>query len=51
MGFVFSLLMGLVEKFFASQLEEYLQAYHAKRIAQNVANAPLTKSELAASFK
>jgi hypothetical protein len=48
---IFSLIMGVVEKLFATELLQYLEAYHAKRVAQNVANAPVTRDELAASFR
>jgi hypothetical protein len=48
---LFSLIMGFVEKFCASELLGYLEKYHQKRVAQNVANSPVTKLELIDSFK
>ena len=48
---IFSLIMGVVESLFAKELMQYLESYHAKRKADDIANAPVTKSELADSFK
>ena len=50
MGFLFSLAIGIIEKLFASELEKYLEAYHRKRVAENIADAPVTKDELLTSF-
>lgn len=42
---LFSILIGLAERFFAAELMEYLEAYHQKEKAHEIANAPTTIKE------
>lgn len=42
---VFSFLIGIAEKFFATELEKYLQSYHQTQLAKGIANAPVTNQE------
>ena len=51
MGLLFSILIGIAEKFCANELTAYLEKYHAQRKADEIASAPLDKSELIGSFK
>ncbi len=45
MSLAFSIIMGFVESFFSRELCAYLEKYHQKKVAQLVANAPVTDSE------
>jgi hypothetical protein len=47
---LFSIIIGVLEKFFATELVQYLEKYHAQKKATEVANAPLTNKEEADSF-
>jgi hypothetical protein len=47
---LFSIIVGVLEKFFATELVQYLERYHQKKLAEGVANAPLTNKEEANNF-
>lgn len=44
---LFSILIGIAERFFAAELMEYLEGYKAKEKGHEIANAPQTKQEVA----
>ena len=50
LNMLFSLVMGVIESLFAKELLAYLNAYHQKKLAEGIANAPITKAELLESF-
>lgn len=47
---LFSIIIGVLEKFFATELVQYLEKYHVQKKAIEVANVPTTKDELISSF-
>lgn len=38
----FSLIIGVLEKFFAEELIKYMERYHEEQKATNIANVPLS---------
>lgn len=42
---LFNILIGIAERFFATELLQYLEAYKTKEKAHDIANAPQTLSE------